>query len=271
MPDYRKKKTNAKRLDAVNKKAPNTPAHQPEEIKSDGIRLNKFLSNAGIAARRKADELIKSGKVTVNGKEVTEMGFKVKPGDTVIYAGKKVIPRTHVYVLINKPKNHITTVSDEKDRRTVMDLVKSATNERLFPVGRLDRNTTGVLLLTNDGELTNKLTHPSFKIEKVYLATLDKPLANADMNSILEGFELEDGPVKVDSLAFPDQRDKTKVGIELHEGRNHIVKRIFKHFGYQVEKLDRVLFAGLTKKNLVRGKWRHLTEKEVIRLKHFLK
>ncbi|TVR79193.1 MAG: rRNA pseudouridine synthase [Chitinophagaceae bacterium] len=242
--------------------------HLKDSSEFEEMRLNKYLSNAGIASRRKADEIIQSGKVKVNGVVVKEMGHKVKPNDKVIYQGKLVKPERYVYILLNKPKNCITTVEDEKERRTVLDYIAGATQYRVFPVGRLDRNTTGVLLITNDGELTFKLTHPSHEIEKVYMATLDKPLNIQDFEKILAGLTLEDGPVFVNELAFPDEKDKKVVGISLHEGRNHIVKRIFKHLNYEVVKLDRALFAGLTKKNLSRGKWRYLEDKEVIRLKH---
>jgi 23S rRNA pseudouridine2605 synthase len=241
--------------------------NQPDENR--GIRLNKFIANSGICSRRKADELIANGLVKVNGKVVLEMGFRVKREDQVEYNGKKVWPQQYVYVLLNKPKDFITTTSDEKNRKTVMDLVKKATQKRIYPVGRLDRKTTGLLLLTNDGELTQKLSHPSSEVKKLYAVTLDKPLKTSDLDKIREGLTLEDGDVKVDDIAYSDHDDHRKIGIELHVGKNRIVRRIFEHLGYDVKYLDRVIYAGLTKKDLPRGKWRFLTKKEVIHLKHF--
>jgi len=247
---------------------------EPREKKEPGsneVRLNKFIANGGIAARRKADELIKEGAVSVNGKVVLEPGFKIKPKDKVTYKGKVVEGEKLYYVLLNKPKGVITTTSDEKDRKTVMDIVDIRKNVRLFPVGRLDRNTTGLLLITNDGDLSQQLAHPSSKITKVYQAELDKPLTEADLNKIKAGLTLEDGLVEVDEVAYTLPRgDDRHVGIELHVGKNRIVRRIYEHLGYEVKKLDRVLYAGLTKKNLPRGKWRFLTEKEVIFLKYFI-
>lgn len=252
-----------------NKKKITKHQSRPGNLSSDGTRLNKFLANAGIAARRKADEMVRQGLVKVNGKEVTEPGFRLMPNDKVTLNGKPVLPGNRVYVLLNKPKDFITTVSDEKDRKTVMDLVKKATAERIFPVGRLDRNTTGLLLLTNDGELANNLAHPSAKVEKIYSVTLDKPLSESDYILIKNGVELEDGIARVDEIAFPEANDKKVVGISIHIGKNRIVRRIFEHLGYQVSSLDRVIYAGLTKKNLPRGKWRHLGKMEIIKLKHF--
>ncbi len=234
-----------------------------------GMRLNKYLAHAGVASRRKADELISEGLVKVNGKVVREMGHRVQRGDKVTFEGRPVKPEKKVYILLNKPKNVISSASDEKGRKTVVGLVRKASNERIYPVGRLDRNTTGLLLLTNDGELAKKLTHPSHKVTKVYLVKLDKPLSKEDMERIIRGVELEEGVAKVDEIAFPDPSDKTQVGIELHIGWNRVIRRIFETLGYDVKHLDRVLFAGLTKKNLPRGKWRHLSEREVLHLKHF--
>jgi 23S rRNA pseudouridine2605 synthase len=232
------------------------------------MRLNKYLAHAGIAARRKADELILQGHVTVNNVVVKEMGYRVKEKDVVKYKNKIITPtRNFVYILLNKPKDFITTVADEKDRKTVLELVKTATTERVYPVGRLDRNTTGLLLLTNDGELAQKLSHPSNEIEKVYLVSLDKPLTPVDEKQIVKGVTLEDGPVKVNQLAFPNPALRNEVGIAIHIGRNRIVRRVFEHLEYKVEKLDRIVYAGLTKKNLPRGKYRLLTEKEVLFLK----
>jgi 23S rRNA pseudouridine2605 synthase len=230
---------------------------------SEGLtRLNKYLANAGIASRREADTLIKSGVVKVNGVPVTEMGFKVKAGDVVTYGDASVKSERKVYLLLNKPKDYITTVEDPQARHTVMELVAGACKERIYPVGRLDRNTTGLLLLTNDGELTKKLTHPKHDIKKIYHVTLSKGLKPDDFKSITEGVELEDGFIKADDLAFVGE-GKKEVGIEIHSGRNRVVRRLFEHLGYDVLKLDRVSFAGLTKKDLPRGKYRFLTAKEV--------
>jgi len=238
--------------------------------KPDEMRLNRYIAKSGICSRREADALIEQGLVKVNGKPVTELGFKVKMTDTVKVKGKLIKPEKFVYVLLNKPKDFITTTDDPFDRKTVMQLVASACEERIYPVGRLDRNTTGLLLFTNDGELAEKLAHPSGNVKKVYQVDLDKPLTNEDFQKIVDGVELEDGKAYVDDLAIvsPDRRS---VGIEIHIGKNRIVRRIFESLGYQVVKLDRVMYAGLTKKDLPRGKWRRLTEQEVIRLKHFVK
>lgn len=234
----------------------------------DEIRLNRYIANAGICSRREADTYIAAGNVTVNGKPVTEMGYKVKRSDDVRFDGKKLSLEKKEYILLNKPKNFITTTSDEKGRRTVMELVSSASKARLMPVGRLDRNTTGLLLFTNDGDLTKKLTHPKHGVRKIYHVHLDQSLSLADLHKIEAGLELEDGPVEVDSISFIQGAPKKELGIEIHSGRNRIVRRIFEHLGYQVTKLDRVIFAGLTKKDLPRGHWRHLTEQEVINLKN---
>lgn len=230
------------------------------------MRLNKYIANAGVCSRREADKLIADGKVKVNGKIITELGFRVKAKDLVKYQGKVLNPEKKQYVLLNKPKGFITTTSDPKGRKTVMELVSKACEEQVFPVGRLDRATTGLLLFTNDGELAKKLTHPSSQIRKVYQVTLNEPITKSDFLSIVEGITLEDGPIQVDDLAIVSPDDKV-LGIEIHIGKNRIVRRIFEHFGYQVEKLDRVMFGNLTKKDLPRGKWRHLTEKEIRRLK----
>lgn len=232
--------------------------------------LNKYLSHSGICSRRDAAEIIKSGKVNVNGKLVTEPGHKVTDKDEVKVAGKKVQPTADlVYILLNKPKDYITTTDDPQKRKTVLDLIQHATKERVYPVGRLDRNTSGVLLLTNDGELAQKLTHPSNNIKKVYAVTLDKPLEKEHYDKIMAGVTLEDGLAKVDALGYTDEGDRRQVGVEIHSGKNRIVRRIFEALQYDVRNLDRVIFAGLTKKNVVRGKWRFLTEKEVLNLKHF--
>jgi len=244
-----------------------TATLQQELFKDGTVRLNKFLAHCGVAARRKADELIEQGLVSVNGKVVREMGFRLSPKDEVIYQKKKIIPVRHVYILLNKPKDTITSVSDERDRRTVMQLVEKATAERVYPVGRLDRNTTGLLLITNDGDLAMNLSHPSNEIEKVYLAELDKGLKREHMEQIKAGIELEDGPVQIDDIAYPEKSNMKMVGIALHVGKNRIVRRIFEHFGYTVMKLDRTVYAGLTKKDLPRSRWRYLTPKEVQMLK----
>lgn len=232
-------------------------------VNSDGlIRLNKYLSNAGIASRRDADNLILSGTVKVNGVVVDKLGTKISPTDKVTYGDSAVKTERKVYLLLNKPKDYITTVDDPKERKTVMELIKGVCRERIYPVGRLDRNTTGLLLFTNDGEMTTKLTHPKFGIKKVYHVSLNKGLKPEDFTQIVEGLELEDGIVKADDLAFVGE-GKKEVGIEIHSGRNRIVRRIFEHLGYDVLKLDRVVFAGLTKKDLPRGKHRFLTAKEI--------
>lgn len=229
----------------------------------DGLtRLNKYLSNAGICSRREADDLIKAGTVSVNGKVITEMGFKVGPTDKITYAGETLRHQKKIYLMLNKPKDYITTTDDPQERRTVMELIAGACKERVYPVGRLDRNTTGLLLFTNDGELATKLMHPKFGIKKVYQVTLDKNLKTEDYQQLMEGVELEDGFIKPDELSYING-NKKELGIEIHSGRNRIVRRIFEHIGYDVIKLDRVVFAGLTKKDLPRAKWRFLTEKEV--------
>ena len=238
--------------------------HKEEHVDPDEpIRLNKYLANAGVCSRREADEFITSGAVSVNGTVVTELGTKVKRSDEVRFHDEPVTIEKKVYILLNKPKDYVTTSDDPQQRKTVMDLVKDACPERIYPVGRLDRNTTGVLLLTNDGELASKLTHPKFLKKKVYHVFLDKNVNTEDLQKIADGIELEDGEVHADAIEYADERDHSQVGIEIHSGRNRIVRRIFEHLGYRVVKLDRVQFAGLTKKNLRRGDWRFLTEKEV--------
>ena len=230
---------------------------------TEPLRLNKFLANAGVCSRREADEFIQAGLVTVNGEVVTELGTKILRTDEVKFHDAPVTLEKKVYVLLNKPKDYVTTSDDPQQRKTVMDLVKDVCPERIYPVGRLDRNTTGVLLLTNDGDLASKLTHPKFLKKKVYHVHLDKNLTAHDMQQISEGITLEDGEIKADAVAYADDHDKSQVGIEIHSGKNRIVRRIFESLGYRVTKLDRVQFAGLTKKNLRRGDWRFLTEKEV--------
>ena len=234
---------------------------------TDEMRLNRFLAHAGICSRRDADALIADGMVTVNGKIITEMGFKVGPTDDVRYAGERLKSERKVYVLLNKPKGFITTVDDEKARKTVMDLVANACKERIYPVGRLDRATTGVLLLTNDGALAKKLTHPSHGAKKIYQVTLDKAFEAGDMVKLKKGLTLNDGPVTIDRAEFVQEDDLFTLGVELHVGRNRIVRRIFEHLGYEVVKLDRTSFGGLTKKSLERGQYRLLNEKEISFLK----
>ena len=236
-----------------------------EEMKdpNEPIRLNKYLANAGVCSRREADDFITAGVVTVNGQVVTELGTKVKLGDEVRFHDQTISIERKIYILLNKPKDYVTTVEDPQDRKTVMDLVKGACKERIYPVGRLDRNTTGVLLLTNDGELASKLTHPRFLKKKIYHVRLDKNLTAADMQQLATGIQLEDGEIHADEVSYTSDTDKTMVGVEIHSGRNRIVRRMFEALGYHVLRLDRVQFAGLTKKNVRRGDWRFLTEKEV--------
>jgi len=240
-----------------------------DHLSQEKIPLNKYLSHSGVSSRRDAAELIRLGKVSVNSKLVSEPGTKVSPHDLVTLNGKKIsISRNFVYILLNKPKDYITTTDDPQGRRTVLDLIKHATTERVYPVGRLDRNTSGVLLLTNDGELAQKLSHPKHEVKKIYHVVLDKSLSKGDFETILAGVQLEDGPATVDALAYEDAKDKTQIGIEIHNGRNRIVRRIFESLGYDVKALDRVMYAGLTKKNVQRGKWRFLVEKEIRILKY---
>lgn len=244
------------------------PQNKPDTI----MPLNKYLAHCGLASRRNAISLVASGKITVNNKTITEPGLKVNAGDEVHYNGKRVfITKNLVYILLNKPKDYITTSDDPQNRKTVIQLVKNATDQRIYPIGRLDRNTSGVLLLTNDGDLTQKLTHPKFEIKKVYEVKLDKPLAKSDFEKIINGIKLEDGEIHPDALAYADSNDKSVIGIELHSGRNRIVRRIFESLGCNVTALDRVMYASLTKKNVQRGKWRYLSEAEVRSLKYLTK
>jgi len=233
------------------------------------IPLNKFIAHGGVCSRRDAADLVKQGKVTVNGQIVTEPGTKVSMKDDIKVSDKKIqVSRHFVYILLNKPKDYITTTDDPQGRKTVLDLIRRATKERVYPVGRLDRNTSGVLLLTNDGELAQKLAHPKHEIKKIYHVGLDKPLTKAHFDKIAAGIELEDGMATVDALAFADPKDKSQVGLEIHSGKNRIVRRIFESLGYDVKSLDRVMYAGLTKKNVQRGNWRLLSEKEIRILKY---
>lgn len=239
------------------------------KVQHPEMPLNKYLAHCGVCSRREAVELIAGGKVKLNGQIATEPGYKVKPEDVVMFNGKKLfVTKNLVYILLNKPKDYITTTDDPQGRKTVLQLIQKATAERVYPIGRLDRNTSGVLLLTNDGDLTQKLSHPSYEIKKIYEAKLDKALAKSDFEKILKGLKLEDGEVFVDSLAYADSKDKSIIGIEIHSGRNRIVRRIFEHLGYDVKGLDRVMYANLTKKNVERGKWRFLSEKEIRLLKY---
>lgn len=248
-------------------KGPNFTPPNPENVGK--TRLNKYIANAGICSRREADVLISTGVITVNGEVVTEMGYKVMPGDVVKYNGNELKSEKKVYILLNKPKGYITTSDDSQQRKTVMELIADACSERVYPVGRLDRNTTGLLLFTNDGELTKKLTHPSFGAQKVYNVELDSTISKADMHVLMKGVELEDGFQNVDAINYTNGEpiDKRKVGVSIHSGKNRIIRRLFESLGYEVVKLDRVYFAGLTKKNLLRGHYRFLTEKEVAFLK----
>lgn len=246
------------------------PITVKKKITDEKMPLNKLIAHCGVCGRREAALLVKDGKVTVNGKLVDEPGHKVSAKDEVKVNGKKVsIVVDLVYILLNKPKDYLTTAADPEGRKTVLDLIKNASKDRVFPIGRLDRNTTGVLLLSNDGELAQKLSHPSNEVRKVYEVKLDRPVAKNDMEEIAKGVTLEDGFIKADVVAYADAKDKSIIGIEIHSGRNRIVRRIFEHLRYDVRNLDRVMFAGLTKKNVDRGKWRYLSEKEVRALKFF--
>ncbi len=252
----------------------NKPAITRSKKPSDDglIRLNRYISNAGICSRRKADELIQAGVITVNGEAVNELGAKVNPmKDVIRYNGETLKREKMVYVLLNKPKDYITTTDDPHERRTVMQLVEKASKERIYPVGRLDRNTTGLLLMTNDGDLTDKLSHPKNNVVKIYNIELNRSLPQGDLNKIAYGLELEDGIIKPDEVTYVQGGSKREIGIQIHSGKNRIVRRIFEHLGYEVVKLDRVIYANLTKKDLPRGRWRYLEEKEVIQLKHLIK
>jgi 23S rRNA pseudouridine2605 synthase len=261
-----------KKQSAVGSRQSGSERHQPQNSEpgtlNSAMPLNKFIAHCGICSRRDAAELVKLGKVKVNNETIAEPGHKVSAKDEIRVKGKKIsLARNLVYILLNKPKDYITTTDDPQKRKTVLDLIK--VKERIYPVGRLDRNTSGVLLLTNDGELSQKLTHPSHEVKKVYHVTLNRVLDKKDFDRVLNGVDLEDGPASVDVLAYADVKDKTQLGVEIHSGRNRIVRRIFEHLGYDVKNLDRVMFAGLTKKNVERGKWRFLSEKEVRDLKYF--
>ena len=242
---------------------PRPKGPKPKPSDDGSMRLNRFIAHAGICSRREADTYISAGSVQVNGKVVSEMGYKVQPTDIVKFDGRLLTPEKKEYVLLNKPKNFITTTEDDKGRRTVMDLIANASKHRLLPVGRLDRNTTGLLLFTNDGDMAAKLTHPKYGVRKIYHVVLDKAFKMSDLQQVEAGLELEDGPISVDAISYITGATKKEVGIEIHSGKNRIVRRIFEHLGYEVTKLDRVMFAGLTKKHLPRGQWRVLDAKEV--------
>ena len=265
--DNYKKPFNKKPYNNTYKPQNNAPIDYPTVTPAE-VRLNKYIADAGICSRRNADMYISSGNVTVNGEVMTTLGYRVKPTDEVRFDGKLLSSEKKEYILLNKPKGFITTTNDEKGRKTVMDLVANATNARILPVGRLDRATTGLLLLTNDGELTKKLTHPTHGVRKIYHVILDRKLDYKDFMKIQDGLELEDGFIEVDEISYVNDKPKNEIGIKIHSGRNRIVRRIFEHLGYQVEKLDRVVFAGLTKKDLPRGHWRRLTQQEVINLRN---
>ena len=241
------------------------PKYNPNRVTGE-IRLNRFISQSGVCSRREADEFILAGVVTVNGQVVTELGTKILPTDEVRFNDEKLQGEKHVYIVLNKPKGYVTSLEDPHADKTVMDLLKDACSERVYPVGRLDKNSLGLLLITNDGDVTRQLTHPSYRKKKIYQVTLDKPLTRADMDTLTEGITLEDGDIFADEVAYASE-DKKTVGVEIHSGRNRIVRRMFEHLGYTVQKLDRVYYAGLTKKNLKRGDWRFLTKDEVMRLK----
>ncbi len=246
---------------------PKSAPAPPSEV---DMRLNKYLAHCGVASRRQAAEMIKAGRVAVNGSVQAEPGYQIQQGDEVTLDGNKLQPATRmVYLLMNKPKDVLSTVKDEKGRRTVIDLLAGKVIERVFPVGRLDRDTTGLILLTNDGDLAERMTHPRYKMKKVYNATLNSPLTKADLQKVRDGLELEDGPVKVNWIEYLSADKKQEISLEISVGRNRIVRRIFEHLGYEVTKLDRVYLGGLTKKDLKRGWWRPLTDQEVIMLKHF--
>ena len=256
------KRTSAPKRD---EKPRSYPKYNPNQSTGE-IRLNRFISQSGVCSRREADEFILAGVVTVNGQVVTELGTKIMPTDEVRFHDEKLQGEKNVYLVLNKPKGYVTSLDDPHAEKTVMDLVKNACTERVYPVGRLDKNSLGLLLITNDGDITRQLTHPSYRKKKIYQVTLDKPLTRADMDSLTEGITLEDGDIFADEVAYASE-DKRTVGVEIHSGRNRIVRRMFEHLGYAVQKLDRVYYAGLTKKNLKRGDWRFLTRDEVMRLK----
>jgi 23S rRNA pseudouridine2605 synthase len=273
--DKFKKKESAKSKEPSElRKRPFKSTINPEDRREEKVettpRLNKYVANAGICSRRAADKLIADGEITVNNQVVNQPGYHVQPSDTVKYQGREISPvEQKIYILLNKPRDIITTLSDEKGRKSIHDILKGKVSTHVFPVGRLDRDTTGLLLITNDGDLTKRLSHPSYEVKKIYHATLNKPMSDEDLNKIRSGLQLEDGFIKVDGISFVKNAPPTELGITLHSGRNRIIRRIFEYVGYDVVKLDRVYYAGLTKKDLPRGRMRDLTREEVIRLKHF--
>ncbi|WP_244828434.1 pseudouridine synthase [Carboxylicivirga sediminis] len=264
---FRRKDSEESGMDASRRKPFVKKEAKPVEVVSETMRLNKYIANAGVCSRRDADKLIEKGEITVNGKLVTQLGTSVGRKDDVRFQGRRLNPEEKVYVLLNKPKGYVTTVEDKHAKQTVMDLVEDACEQRIYPVGRLDKQTTGLLLLTNDGELTKMLTHPKYNAKKIYHVFTDKPVFANHLEQLASGITLEDGPIHADAISYAEKDDKTQVGIEIHSGRNRIVRRMFEHLGYKVMKLDRVYFAGLTKKGVPRGKWRYLSDKEVTRLK----
>ncbi|MDV3309779.1 MAG: rRNA pseudouridine synthase [Cyclobacteriaceae bacterium] len=250
-------------------KTTEVPPKVPKTLAQEGpIRLNRYIANSGVCSRREADNLIRMGVISVNGKVITELGYKVNPGDKVRHEGKLLTAEKPVYILMNKPKGYLTTTRDPKERDTVMALIGKAVRQRIYPVGRLDRNTTGLLLLTNDGDLAEKLSHPSYNVKKIYKVELDRPISAADFDRLVKGVQLEEGRAVPDDAAIVSDDGKT-IGLELHIGWNRVVRRIFEALGYEVKKLDRTMYAGLDKRDLPRGTWRHLTPQEVIRLKHY--
>lgn len=269
MTNKKKYSENNQRKKGYDKKAKKNSLNKTDDFKKESeIRLNKYLANAGICSRREADKLITDGFVKVNGKIISELGYKVKRNDEVKYKNKKITGfEKPVYILLNKPKDVLTTVSDDRGRKTVLDFFKNKVTERIYPVGRLDRDSTGILLLTNDGDLTKRLTHPKYNKKKIYHIFLNKELEKKDAEKLIEGIELEDGFMKFDTLAYPDPKSKKDIGVEIHSGRNRIIRRMFAELGYNVLKLDRVYFAGLTKKDIKRGKWRYLSDREISKLK----
>jgi 23S rRNA pseudouridine2605 synthase len=266
-PGGNKKKPDTRSGERGSVKKQNPSSSSEKTVINEGIRLNRFIANSGVCSRREADELISNGLISVNSKQVTDLGTKVSHGDDVRYKGKKLSAEKKVYILLNKPKGYVTTVEDPHADKTVMDLLGKSLTERVYPVGRLDKETTGVLLLTNDGDLTGKLTHPKYDRRKIYHVFLETPLTKNDLFKLTEGIQIDDEMVIADAVSYADPEDRSQVGIEIHSGQNRVIRRLFESMGYRVKKLDRVYFAGLTKKNLARGQWRFLTDKEISMLK----
>jgi 23S rRNA pseudouridine2605 synthase len=264
---YFGKDNKSKKFDNKNSRSRSYKTEKRERPEDQKIRLNKFIANAGICSRREADKYIQAGVVTVNGKVITELGYKVNPWDDVRFGGERIKPEKKVYLLLNKPKGYTTTTKDPHTEKTVMQLIENCCKERVYPVGRLDKDTTGLLLFTNDGELAKKLSHPSSNIEKIYVVTLDKNFRTGDFDKLIEGFTLDDGHISADAASYYDPKEKSQIIIQIHSGRNRIIRRMMEHLGYKVKKLDRIKFAGLTKRGLKRGYWRFLTPKEISFLK----